>query len=120
MTINDVIADQSGSGGAGSNAGAGSVVVNGAGTVVLDATNTFTGGITLEQGTLELAAAGAAGGGPIILSGDPTLVLDSAVLPAGGTFANPIDVDGLLPLGNTVDLRGLSGTRQAIRSALSR
>ena len=108
LTINDVIADQSGSGGAGSNAGAGSVVVNGAGTVVLDATNTFTGGITLEQGTLELAAAGAAGGGPIILSGDPTLVLDSAVLPAGGTFANPIDVDGLLPLGNTVDLRGLS------------
>ena len=108
LTINDVIADQSGSGGAGYNAGAGSVIVDGAGTAVLDATNTFTGGVTLEQGTLELAAAGAAGSGPITLSGDVTLVLESAALRAGGMFANPIDVDGLLPLGDTVDLRGLS------------
>ena len=90
MTINDVIADQSGSGGTGTTAGAGALIVNGPGTVVLDATNTFTGGITLEQGTLELAAAGAAGSGPITFTArsNGALVLDAAALPAGGTFAN--------------------------------
>ncbi len=50
LTIDDVIADQSGSGGTDANAGAGALTVDGAGTVVLDATNTFTGGITLESG----------------------------------------------------------------------
>ena len=56
------------------------MIVDGAGTLVLDATNTFTGGITVEQGTLELAAAGAAGSGPITFSGDVelALVLDAA------------------------------------------
>ena len=63
MTIDDVIADQSGSGGIGTTAGTGALGVNGPGTVVLDATNTFTGGITVNQGTIELAAAGAAGSG---------------------------------------------------------
>ncbi len=65
LTINDVIADQSGSG------GAGSVIVDGAGTVVLDATNTFTGGITLEQGTLDLATPSAAGTGAITFLDPP-------------------------------------------------
>jgi autotransporter-associated beta strand protein len=69
--INDVIADQSGSGGVASTAGAGSVVVDGAGTVVLDATNTFTGGITLEQGTLDLATPAAAGSGAITFLDPP-------------------------------------------------
>ena len=47
------------------------MVIDGAGTVVLDATNTFTGGITLEQGTLDLASPGAAGTGPITLLDPP-------------------------------------------------
>ena len=85
LTINDVIADQSGSGGAATNGGAGSVVVDGAGTVALDATNTFTGGITLEQGTLDLATAGAAGTGAITFLDppptDPTLEFTPANAP---------------------------------------
>ena len=62
-----MIADMSGSGGNGS----GSLIMDGAGTLVLSADNTpgsssdaghagFTGGITIENGTVDLAAVGAA------------------------------------------------------------
>jgi autotransporter-associated beta strand protein len=61
--ISGVIADQSGStGGAG---GAGGLILNGGGTLVLDAANTFTGGVTIERGVLELTRAKAAGSGGI-------------------------------------------------------
>ena len=63
--ISGVIADQSGSGGTGANAGAGSLILNGAGTLDLTAANTFSGGTTIDQGTLELARAKAAGSGGI-------------------------------------------------------
>ena len=46
----DVIADQTGSGGTGANAGAGHLTLDGAGTLDLIAANTFTGGTTIEQG----------------------------------------------------------------------
>jgi hypothetical protein len=52
-TVSGVIADQTGSGGTGSNAGAGSVVMDGAGTLVLAAANSFTGGLTIDQGTVD-------------------------------------------------------------------
>ena len=57
-----------------------------AGTVVLTGTNTYTGGTTLENGTLELATTAAAGGGSITFAGiatvlkiDMTATLGSAV-----------------------------------------
>ena len=56
-TISGVIADQTGSGGTGANAGAGGLILDGAGTLDLDAANTFTGGATIDQGVLELAKA---------------------------------------------------------------
>ena len=59
----DVIADQTGSGGAGANAGAGRLTLDGAGTLDLIAANTYTGGTTIEKGVLELANAEAAGRG---------------------------------------------------------
>ena len=65
LDVSGVIADQTGSGGKGVTAGTGAVVINGSGTVKLDAENTFVGGIVVESGTLDLAQAGAAGGGPI-------------------------------------------------------
>ncbi len=95
-TINDVIADQTGSGGTGADAGAGKIFTKGLGTLVLAHENTYTGGTTLARGTLELAAAGAAGTGPITI-GSPDvyteegkiLQLDAAALP-NGVLANPI------------------------------
>ena len=61
----DVIADQTGSGGTGANAGAGSLTLDGAGTLDLIAASTYTGGTTIEKGILELANAEAAGSGAI-------------------------------------------------------
>jgi len=84
--------------------GAGSLVVNGAGTVTLGGSNSFSGGITVDSGTLELAAAGAAGTGPITLVGDPAIVIDAAALPAGGTLTTPIEG---FAAGDTIDLVGL-------------
>ena len=90
--VSDVIADQSGSGGTGSNAGSGKLSIVGPGSVILAAANTYSGGTMLSGGTLELAASGAAGSGSIAFTGDAaaTLRLDNAALPNGGTFANPI------------------------------
>ena len=63
----DVIADQTGSGGTGANAGAGGFTLDGAGTLDLIAASTYTGGTTIEEGILELANAAAAGRGRIRL-----------------------------------------------------
>jgi hypothetical protein len=60
--ISGVIADEDGSGG---KSGTGRLVLNGAGTLDLAVANTFTGGVTIDQGVLELARAKAAGSGGI-------------------------------------------------------
>ena len=52
QTIADVIADQTGSGGTGANAGSYSVVLSGAGTLILNAVNTYSGTTTVSAGTL--------------------------------------------------------------------
>ena len=107
LTIADVIADQTGSGGTGANAGAGGLRVgqaNVAGTVTLSATSSFTGGIALKGGTLVLAAAGAAGAGAITFgaAAGQTLQIDAAALTAGAV-ANRIDG---LAIGDVIDLQG--------------
>jgi hypothetical protein len=108
-TIGGVIADMSGSvdssGQTTNHSGVGSLVIGDGtslGTVKLapvDAqgnpiANTFTGGITLKSGTLEIASAGAAGTGAITFAAanvDPTLQIDFAALPVGGGhFDTPI------------------------------
>jgi len=83
QTVAGGIADMSGSGGSGTQAGISTLVVAGQGTVALDAASTYTGGTTLESGTLELAAPGAAGSGAITFTGPATLVVDAAALDAG-------------------------------------
>jgi hypothetical protein len=83
VTIGDVIADQAGSDGGPGN---GSLFVAGAGTALLTAVNSFTGGANLVSGTLEIGAGGSAGGADsgIFFDGAATLRTDSGVL------ANPI------------------------------
>jgi autotransporter-associated beta strand protein len=53
VTIADTIGDQSGSG----DSGLGSLLIDGAGTVVLSDANTFAGGATLKSGTLDVGNA---------------------------------------------------------------
>jgi autotransporter-associated beta strand protein len=79
LAINDVIADEKGSGGVGT----GKLSVASGGTVDLVATNTFSGGITITGGTLELSASDAAGSGRITFdnSGISTLAFASADVP---------------------------------------
>ena len=68
ISISDVIADMTGSHDASGQTGAGRVVLDGEGTLALGAANTFTGGVTIEDGTLDLARPGAAGTGAIVFS----------------------------------------------------
>jgi hypothetical protein len=108
ITIAGVIADMTGSSDASGATGAGSLIDAGLGTLVLAATNTFTGGVTVDGGTLELAAAGASGTGVITLAGAVGLVHDPADTPADGqTFVPP--VAGFAD-GDSIDLRGLAYT----------
>lgn len=76
LTIAGVIADEDGSE-PGYSADQGTIFIDGPGTVILDATNTFEGGIFLTEGTLVLGAAGAAGGGDIVFANN--LITDPAV-----------------------------------------
>ncbi|MCU4161992.1 Hint domain-containing protein [Acidiphilium sp. AL] len=88
LTISDPIADQTGSGGAGTLGGASGLDIGGSGTTRLDTANSFAGGITIQSGTLDLAVAGAAGSGPISFANtaDPTLEFTTATVPT-----NPIE-----------------------------
>jgi len=103
LAIGDVIADQGGSGGN----GAGGLIINGAGTVVLSASNSFTGGTVLRGGTLSLQAPGAAGSGPITFAYGTA---DTLVIGAGDVPSNIIG--GFLPL-DTIDLQGIGTATSA-------
>jgi autotransporter-associated beta strand protein len=76
LTIAGVIADEAGSE-ASYSAVQGSVVIDGSGTVILEASNSFTGGVYIADGTLVLEAPSAAGGGDIVFTNN--LVTDPKV-----------------------------------------
>jgi len=104
LSIGDVIADGAGSG----ITGAAGVTLNGAGTVVLSATNTYTGGTTLKAGTLSLQMPGAAGSGAITFAYGAAATL---VIGAGDVPANI--VSGFLP-GDVIDLQGIGTATSAV------
>jgi hypothetical protein len=124
VTINGVVADQSGSqsqliAGQGFSPGSGSLSI-GAGTVVLapvtapgsttPTANTYTGGTTIQAGTLLLGSAGAAGSGAIAFAGPSgsataTLSLTQGAQPTNTTFANTLTNFGA---GSRLDLQGLA------------
>jgi hypothetical protein len=114
VTISGVIADMTGANDPTGETGAGSLIMDGPGKLVLAADNTpgssddlnlagFSGGITIKDGTVDLAAAGAAGSGPITFDNaqvDPTLEFTAATAPTNeidgfGTGDN-IHIDGFL------------------------
>ena len=102
LSIADSIADGAGSGGSGSVG----LAMDGAGTAVLSGTNSFTGGIIVNSGTLSLQSATAAGAGPVVFGYGATakLVIGFGDKPAGV-------ISDFLP-GITIDLQGI-GTATA-------
>jgi CSLREA domain-containing protein len=94
QTIADPIADQTGSGGTGDNAGSWGLSLNNLGTLTLSGANTYTGGTNIGAGTLALTGAGS-------LSSTGSVTTGSA-----GTF----DITGLTGSGTTIgDLIGNFG-----------
>lgn len=110
LTVSDVIADQSGSGGTGGNAGLGALALA-SGTAHLTATNTFKGGVSVAAGaTLELGATASAGSGTITLAGDgAALLLDSGIT-IGNTLAAISHLDSITLAGRTGSSVSVSGS----------
>ena len=117
-TFDNSIADQSAGGGGGS----WSLTMDGAGTLVLGAANSFSGGITLTAGTLDLAVAGAAGSGAITFENsqvDPTLEFTLTDVPTnaidGFATGDNIQIDGFTEQSgtywdNTLTLQGTNAS----------
>ena len=106
--ISGVIADLTGSGGVGVGrlliGGADAGGVTGLGTVKLGGANTFTGGVTLLSGTLELGQNVAAGSGGITIAAgvSATLLLDAGITP-GNTITG-------FDTGDVITLKGFGAS----------
>ena len=85
--------------------------MNGAGTLDFAAADTYTGGTTIKNGTLELAVPTAAGTGNIAFAGASTLRIDS--------LAGPANIITGFGTANTIDLAGLSFAAGATASITS-
>jgi hypothetical protein len=92
------------------------IVKTGAGTVVLSAANTYTGGTTIDAGTVDLAAGGSAGSGAISFGATTSdLKIDAAIV-NGSTFADALTG---FATGGTVDLTGLTYVSGATANLLN-
>ncbi len=99
ITLSGDISDMTGSHDHTGEIGAGALVVNGPGTLVLSGNNTFTGGITLESGTLDIASAHGAGSGAITLTDAAHATLE--INAGSGDLANAIVIDNFAATGET-------------------
>jgi autotransporter-associated beta strand protein len=87
--------------------GTGGVGINGAGTIVLDATNTYSGNTSLIAGTLQVSSQGNLGNG----SGTNNLVFNNGILKTGASLGTVNKTVALLAGGNgTVDTNGFDTT----------
>jgi autotransporter-associated beta strand protein len=85
-------------GGAGQLGGGMSLTKGGSGTLTLNTANTFTGGTTISNGTLQLNNAGAAGTGGIVVNPNGTLALPAGT---GNTFNNAVSGSGTINASGT-------------------
>jgi hypothetical protein len=121
ITISDAIADMTGSNDHTGEIGAGALVVNGPGTLALSGNNTFTGGILLENGTLDVTSVHGAGLGAITLTQPDHVTLQ---LEAGnGLLPNAIVLDNFVETGESYNngvltLTGTNFTTGATESVI--
>jgi uncharacterized protein with beta-barrel porin domain len=104
QTISDVIADQTGSGGTGANAGSWAVTVSGGGMLILNGANTYSGGTTVTGATLVV-------NGSI---GDPTINAGGVLTGIGSVGSSQINAGGTFAPGN-----GTPGTSMTIAGNLA-
>ncbi len=87
-------------------------ITSGSGGALAPVANTFTGGVTIDSGTLELGDAGAAGTGAITFAAlvDPSLVIDGTVMPTnpvdGFAYGDSIDLANIVYTGGQPDVNG--------------
>jgi CSLREA domain-containing protein len=104
QTVSDTIADQTGSGGTGANAGSWALNVSGGGTLVLDGANAYSGGTTVTGATLVV-------NGSI---GDPTINAGGVLMGTGVIGSTQINTGGTFAPGN-----GTPGTSMTIAGNLA-
>ena len=109
-TINGAISDQTGSdtGNLYNSPGAGSVIIAGAGTVVLGGASNYTGGTTVQGGTLSISADNNIGSGNLALNGGTTVNVTGI-----STFTHAIALNGTATIevdsGTTTDTKAITG-----------
>ncbi|SDP50916.1 Ig-like domain-containing protein [Afipia sp. GAS231] len=89
ITLSGNIADMTGSHDHTGQTGTGTLVLDGAGTLVLSGNNTFTGGVTLDSGRLDVASAHGAGSGDVRFTSGAAATLE--IDASKGAFGNAID-----------------------------
>jgi uncharacterized protein with beta-barrel porin domain len=104
QTISDAIADQTGSGGTGGNAGSWGLNVSGGGTLVLGGANTYSGGTTVTSATLVVNGA----------IGDPLIGAGGVLTGTGSVADTTIQSGGTFSPGN-----GTPGTSMTIAGNLA-
>jgi hypothetical protein len=126
------------SGAPGYTAGSTGIVKTGLGTVILTGSNTFTGGSTIDAGTLDIAAGASAGSGTITFGATTATLQIDAALANGATFANTIadftgahdiiDLTALSDVGNNAsasfnslnDVLTVEGTSSSVKFQLAK
>ncbi|NBS54826.1 hypothetical protein EBT23_04600, partial [bacterium] len=105
MTLSSIVADKAG------NANGGKINKLGTGTLTLSGSNTYSGGTTLNQGTLAISASNNLGSGGVTIN-------SNAILRATATLTNKQDIT--VSAGNTGYVEAAAGTTNTLNGTLTK
>jgi hypothetical protein len=112
QSVSDVIADQAGNGGTGSQFGVWGLTLNGAGVLNLTGANTFSGGVTVSDGVLGVnnTSGSGSGLGPVTVASGATVAgtgkIGSGLTLQAGSFFAPGTGVGTLSVGGSATWNG--------------
>jgi hypothetical protein len=120
QTLADAIADQSGSGGTGGNSGTWGLAMSGAGTLDLTGANTFSGGVSVSAGTLEVnnGSGSGTGSGPVVVASGASVTgtgtIGGALTAQPGSTLVPGAGIGTLNVGGSVTWNGTAAANYTL------